>query len=140
MSEQQALYLPDSPALTPELRKELMDLSAGLKAAAAKIDAMTGLKQKRELDVLGEPMFAFNAVVPIPKDFYITKILWQYAAVNGFKDEEIKSMADAFVRYYNKSGKKWKHWSKVWMDWVQRDKATRRDLKTRVSSDQLPKW
>lgn len=112
--------------ISPELRLELMDLARTLRTAAEKIDRIVQPKRAKEVDESGEPTFRFKAKVPIPDNFFITRKLAKYALDRGFKEDDIKEIAQTFVNWYKKKGTKWQDWSRVWMDWI-REEVKRRE-------------
>jgi hypothetical protein len=128
-------------ALTPETRRELMDLAKRLRAAADSIDRITKVKVKKAVDDAGEPTFRFATKVALPDDFRMTKKMAGYAGSAGFSEKEAEQMLETFVTFYRKGGKTWQDWTLVWMDWVRREKKRVATApKQRVSSGQLPKW
>lgn len=124
---------PTSDEVIEISRAELMRLATTLRSAAEMIDALVKRRHRRELDPNGEPTFAYAAKVVIPKDFYLTKRLTEYALRKGFGLEQVQNMLAAFVRYYAKSGRKWQDWSRVWMDWVTREAG-------RTTSGRMQQW
>lgn len=128
----------DLPSEIPdELRTELMNLATALRTAAAKIDVMVQRKKSKDLDDNNEPTFRYRAKVAIPAGFYLTKRLIAYARKHGMTDKDIEQEAAAFVRWYNKSGKKWMDWGRVWMDWVRSAISRKREGTVPMTSDRL---
>lgn len=122
-------------------RQELMNLAKKLRTMADAIDVITKVKRKKALDEAGEPTFRFAARVSLPDDFRMTKNMADYAASAGFSEKEAKQMLETFVTFYRKGGKKWQDWTRVWMDWVRREKERAATApKQRISSGQLNRW
>lgn len=130
--------IPDE--ISPELRKELMDLATAARSLAARIDVIVQRKKTKDLDENSEPTFRYNAKVAIPKEFFLTKRLAHYAAVQGMNTERIKTEFDAFVRYYNKTGRKWQDWSRVWMDWVRNSISRQKGGTVAMTTDRMKTW
>lgn len=130
--------IPDE--ISPELRKELMDLATAARSLAARIDVIVQRKKSKDLDENGEPTFRFNAKVVIPKEFFLTKRLAKYATDHGMSVERTKTEFDNFVRYYNKTGRKWQDWSRVWMDWVRNSLTRQKGGTVAMTSDRLKTW
>lgn len=136
-----AIAIAESAVLTPEARKELMALSKKLRAAADSIDLITKVKAKKAVDELNQPTFRFATKVALPDDFFMTVKMTNYAQDNGFPMREAQQMFETFVTFYRKGGKKWQDWTRVWMDWVRREKERIATApKQRAGSGQLPRW
>lgn len=127
--------------MSPEQRQELMALSKKLRAMADSIDAITKVKPKKAVDDAGEPTFRFATKVTLPDDFRMTAKMAGYAKSCGFDQKQSEQMLETFVTFYRKGGKKWQDWTRVWMDWVRREKERAATApKQRVSSGQLDRW
>lgn len=133
------LFDPPPAELPEELRQELMKLSTGLRTVAAKIDAYIERRKTKETDEAGEPTWRYQARVVIPKNFYLTKRMAKYAIDRGFAEQKIREMFDGFVRWYNKNGKKWQDWTRVWMDWVRREQE-RSSAPKMKTTDRMKQW
>lgn len=133
--------IAEASTLTPETRAELMDVARRMRAAADAIDRITKVKAKKNVDEMGEPTFRFATKVTIPDDFKLTLRLTKYALDAGFDLMAQAKMLEDFVTFYRKGGRKWQDWSRVWMDWVRREKERLATApKTRTTSGALPRW
>lgn len=127
--------------LTPEHRKELMDLAKHLRRMADTIDLITKVKGKKSVDEFGAPTFRFDTKVSLPENFVLTVKMSRYAQDAGFTFTDTATMFETFVTFYRKGGKKWQDWTRVWMDWVRREKERIATApKQRAGSGQLPRW
>jgi hypothetical protein len=118
--------LDERAELIKTARRQLATVNQAVANMTATLDALAG--ERREYpkeDENGEPTFVYQVKVPIPKDIFQTKKMKAYAAKHGFNEFETARMWQDFVGHYLKSRVKWAHWSRVWFDWVrrQREKA-----------------
>jgi hypothetical protein len=99
-----------------------MDMATAMRGMALRIDEIVKPRRaKKNLDEWGEPTFSFDAKVPIPKDFRVTSVMFNYAKSKGFEEKAIRDLETHFKDYYAKTGTKWMSWSSVWRDWVRRE-------------------
>lgn len=88
-------------------------------------------RQPKQQDKYGEPTWAYLVKVPIPEKIYLTRVFREYAVEQGILPEKVSELwngspvSEGFVRYFQRTGKKWKNWTTVWQNWVTNDNKRR---------------
>lgn len=90
----------------------VMEMQAILEALGA-----GGQRQRKAIDLNGEPTWEFQIRVPVPKDIYLTKLFRGYANEHGMKGERADLEFQKFRNYYQRTGKNWQSWKAVWEKW-----------------------
>lgn len=88
-------------------------------------------RQPKAQDKYGEPTWVYLVKVPIPDKIMLTRAFREFAVANGFREDKVSELwngsptSEGFVRYYQRTGTKWKNWTKVWQNWVTNENKRR---------------
>lgn len=88
-------------------------------------------RQPKVQDKYGEPTWSYLVKVAIPDKIHLTRAFREFAVENGFREDKVSELwngsptSEGFVRYYQRTGTKWKNWTKVWQNWVTNENKRR---------------
>jgi hypothetical protein len=116
----------ESSELIRRARRLIADATDKLKELSEIVSELTngeGLKP-REQDKYGEPTWAYMVKVRIPVNIYLTRKFREYAVSQGFNEVAVSELwngtplAEGFVQYFRRTGKKNQNWTLTWENWV----------------------